>query len=318
MLRTIGFYFGCLVWTFSLFGSHEELITELFKSELNVIPTKIETIELGLTNSNYKVQGGGRDYFTRIGSDHPEVLFISREKEVEFLAKAEELKLVPKILYSDASQGILIMPFIEGAESYGKVLEVWTGEREEVIDRIVGVMKDIHRTKAPIRYRDPYLFAIIDKYIDESHNYGADLPSDIDGALSLIEKVKNVLPEGEEVMCHHDFFWGNVLYDGKKLWLIDWEYADWGDPYEDLASFCVEHILDEEERELVLASYFSSYGKAEVEKLELMCMVYSLKVALWGYLQKMLCPEMSFDILPIANNHYANFWKYAGKIRAID
>ena len=41
------------------------------------------------------------------------------------------------------------------------------------------------------------------------------------------------------VLCHHDFRTGNYLLDGTRLTaILDWEFAGWGDPYEDIGWFC--------------------------------------------------------------------------------
>jgi aminoglycoside phosphotransferase (APT) family kinase protein len=41
------------------------------------------------------------------------------------------------------------------------------------------------------------------------------------------------------VLCHHDFRTGNYLLDGANLTgILDWEFAGWGDPCEDIGWFC--------------------------------------------------------------------------------
>lgn len=43
----------------------------------------------------------------------------------------------------------------------------------------------------------------------------------------------------EPVLCHHDFRTGNYLLDaGKLTGILDWEFAGWGDPHEDIGWFC--------------------------------------------------------------------------------
>ncbi|HJU16945.1 MAG TPA: phosphotransferase family protein [Stellaceae bacterium] len=41
------------------------------------------------------------------------------------------------------------------------------------------------------------------------------------------------------VLCHRDFRTGNYLLEGAALAaILDWEFAGWGDPYEDIGWFC--------------------------------------------------------------------------------
>ncbi|HVC53341.1 MAG TPA: phosphotransferase family protein [Stellaceae bacterium] len=48
------------------------------------------------------------------------------------------------------------------------------------------------------------------------------------------------LPEPlSSVLCHRDFRTGNYLLDGARLTgILDWEFAGWGDPDEDIGWFC--------------------------------------------------------------------------------
>ncbi len=46
-------------------------------------------------------------------------------------------------------------------------------------------------------------------------------------------------PPVPPVLCHHDFRTGNYLLDGARLTgILDWEFAGWGDPHEDIGWFC--------------------------------------------------------------------------------
>jgi aminoglycoside phosphotransferase (APT) family kinase protein len=46
-------------------------------------------------------------------------------------------------------------------------------------------------------------------------------------------------PPAQPVLCHHDFRTGNYLLDGAELaGILDWEFAGWGDPHEDIGWFC--------------------------------------------------------------------------------
>ena len=45
-------------------------------------------------------------------------------------------------------------------------------------------------------------------------------------------------PPAEPVLCHHDFRTGNYMLDGEATAILDWEFAGWGDPHEDIGWFC--------------------------------------------------------------------------------
>jgi aminoglycoside phosphotransferase (APT) family kinase protein len=49
----------------------------------------------------------------------------------------------------------------------------------------------------------------------------------------------HIPPPVEPVLCHHDFRTGNYMLDGATLTgILDWEFAGWGDPHEDIGWFC--------------------------------------------------------------------------------
>lgn len=52
---------------------------------------------------------------------------------------------------------------------------------------------------------------------------------------------RNAPPDGEIVLAHHDFRTGNYMIDGGTLTgILDWEFAGWSDPMEDVAWFCAK------------------------------------------------------------------------------
>ncbi|KAA0575860.1 phosphotransferase family protein [Azospirillum sp. B21] len=50
---------------------------------------------------------------------------------------------------------------------------------------------------------------------------------------------RNAPPSGDLVLCHRDYRTGNYMVeDGRLSAIIDWEFAGWSDPMEDLGWFC--------------------------------------------------------------------------------
>ncbi|MCL2346528.1 MAG: phosphotransferase family protein [Desulfobulbus sp.] len=48
-------------------------------------------------------------------------------------------------------------------------------------------------------------------------------------------------PRGEVALCHRDFRTGNYMVDDKGVTgILDWEFAGWGDPLEDIGWFCAK------------------------------------------------------------------------------
>ena len=51
----------------------------------------------------------------------------------------------------------------------------------------------------------------------------------------------HMVAPGEIVLCHHDFRTGNYMVEeGRLTGILDWEFAGWSDPMEDVAWFCAK------------------------------------------------------------------------------
>ena len=49
--------------------------------------------------------------------------------------------------------------------------------------------------------------------------------------------------------CHNDLLNANFIDDGRRIRIVDWEYAGMGDVFFDLANFSVNHGFGPDERE---------------------------------------------------------------------
>lgn len=87
-------------------------------------------------------------------------------------------------------------------------------------------------------------------------------------------------------LCHHDLNPKNLIIEGDKIWLIDWEGANIGDRFFDLASFIIEQQLDSTNERLFLQHYLQRNPQTltpqqVTKKLELMKIAYCLVCWLW-------------------------------------
>ncbi len=83
------------------------------------------------------------------------------------------------------------------------------------------------------------------------------------------------LPEpAAPVLCHRDFRTGNYMLDGTELTgILDWEFAGWGDPDEDIGWFCCKGWrfarLDREAGGIAArAAFYRAYEAASGRRLD--------------------------------------------------
>lgn len=76
------------------------------------------------------------------------------------------------------------------------------------------------------------------------------------------------------VSSHNDLNPGNILYDGRRLWLVDWEAAFLADRYVDLATIANWFCADAAGEERLLTTYFGRpAGAGERARFDLMRLV---------------------------------------------
>jgi thiamine kinase-like enzyme len=81
-------------------------------------------------------------------------------------------------------------------------------------------------------------------------------------------------------LCHNDLHHLNILDDGKRLWIVDWEYGGCGDPLFDLASFLCQHESTHEERHVLLSAYAGD-AAVPIELVEAACRAFDYVQWLW-------------------------------------
>jgi thiamine kinase-like enzyme len=86
--------------------------------------------------------------------------------------------------------------------------------------------------------------------------------------------VDKVYPRNDTdlVASHNDLKHQNILFDGERVWLIDWEAAFLNDPYVDFAVVANFFVKDEAHKENYLSAYFGEpVGEYRRSRFYLMC-----------------------------------------------
>jgi thiamine kinase-like enzyme len=85
------------------------------------------------------------------------------------------------------------------------------------------------------------------------------------------------------VFGHHDLLPGNFLDDGRRLWLIDWEYGGFGTAMFDLANLAANGSFSLADERLLLETYFGQPASDEVQRaFDAMKVASALREAAWA------------------------------------
>ena len=253
------------------------------------LSTRKNLIELsgGLTNRNIKVETERGDFVARISSNESALLSIDRANEFNNSTLAAECGVGAPVFDYKAEHGLLVIGFIEGKTYDGN-------DVANNASRIAESVKQLHSAK-PFTL-DFDMFKIQQGYLKIVTERGFRLP---DGYLDFAQ-VKDDLQkafektEGSRVPCNNDLLPANFIDDGKKVWLIDYEYSGNNDPCFELGNIWSESGQDISVLHDLIKGYYGSDRTDKFARAWLFSTLAKYGWTLWASIQSSIS-EIEFD-----------------------
>ncbi|MGD0980165.1 MAG: choline kinase family protein [Solirubrobacteraceae bacterium] len=249
----------------------------------------------GITNRNYRVTLGDRDYVVRLPGKDTSRLGISRYAERLATQSAASLGIAPAL----AAQlpDCLVTEFVQARE-------LPTAELRAKPDEVARALRTFHDNgpTLPCEFDVPSLF---DQYAETVLERGGTLPEQYSPTRAALARIAAALPFEPLAPCHNDLLNGNLLAtsDGRVL-IVDWEYAGMGDRYFDLGNLSVNNGFEPADDEWLLAAYLGEAPTtSQRARLALMRIVSDAREAAWGVAQIVLS-ELDFDFAGYAERHF--------------
>ncbi len=265
-------------------------------------PVDPEPLAGGITNTNFVVEDAGQKFVVRIGDDIP-VHGVLRFNELAASRAAHAAGLSPKVVYNEP--GVLVLDFIES-----RTLAATDVRQPETLGQIVSIIKRIHHD-IPQHFEGACLVFWVFQVL---RNYARTLKSDgsrMAGDLPRLERIAAELEEAvgpvRMVFSHNDLLSANFLDDGKRLWIIDWDYAGFNSPLFDLANLASNNEFDEDLERRLLENYFGnapddalwrSYSAMKCGSL--------LREAMWSMVSE-IHSELDFDYVQYTTENLQRF-----------
>jgi thiamine kinase-like enzyme len=253
-------------------------------------PVKPEQLTGGITNRNFTVDDAGERFVVRVGDDLP-VHQILRFNETAASRAAFAAGVSPEVVHSEP--GILVIRYI-----HGKTLAADDVRDPGRLARIVPLLKRVHR-EMPRHLRGPLLafwvFHVIRDYAHTLTAAGSRYASRLPELVDVAENLELAVGPVDFVFGHNDLLPSNLIDDGQRIWLIDWDYAGFNTPLFDLANLASNADLDRESEEWLLTTYFgrgpdkqmlSSYGAMKCASL--------LRESMWSMVSEIVS-NIDFD-----------------------
>ncbi|MGE0115154.1 MAG: phosphotransferase [Steroidobacteraceae bacterium] len=234
----------------------------------------------GLTNESWCVQSAHDAVVVRISTVDEHALQLNRYSEVEVLSLVQQHGIGAEVLLCAPERRLLVTRKLPA-----ETLDPETMRNAATIYKLARLLRRLHALPAPASVQQVDLPAVLLGYwqsLDEqAQPLGWPLGNDAEArrhAMSIaLESAQSVM----RCLCHNDVHHLNLMSDGERLWLLDWEYAGIGDPLFDLAAVCCYHGYDTALREQLLLAYFERLDAADSERLLRMCWLFDYIRDLW-------------------------------------
>jgi aminoglycoside phosphotransferase (APT) family kinase protein len=211
--------------------------------------SSLQPITTGASALIYRIEAGGRPHLLRLESPLRDTV---RDPQRSYLCMrmAAEAGIAPPLLHADADAGVAIMAFVAGCPLAD--YPAGAGALAAALGALTARLQATPAFPAVTGYR-AILAGMFDRLV-EAGLYG-------DGLLAPhrdgFERVCDAYPwdASAAVSSHNDPHPGNILFDGTRLWLIDWETAYRNDPVVDVAVMTLYIAASPETQEALVRSW---------------------------------------------------------------
>jgi len=205
----------------------------------------------GITNTNFIVDDQGESFVVRIGYDIP-IHGVMRFNEIAAARAAYAAGISPEIVYS--ADGVIIMRFIEG-----QTLTEQEVREQQNLERIMPLIQACHN-EIPKFFQGPALvfwpFHVCRSYIHTAREGNSRMIDLLPRFLDINEELEKTVGEIKLVFGHNDLLAANFIDDGKRLWLLDWDYAGYNAALFDLTNLSSNNELSPEQEDWILETYY--------------------------------------------------------------
>ncbi|MGH3158554.1 MAG: phosphotransferase [Streptosporangiaceae bacterium] len=253
-------------------------------------PRHVHPLDGGLTNRNYKVTTPDGTFVARVFATGTELLAINRDDEHHNTAVAAAAGAGPPVVDYLPGDGVLVIGYIEGRTLRNEDLAV-PGN----LSRVAQACRRLHNAQPFINGFD--IFGLQRSYLNVIRAWGFRLPGGYAGLMPRFEQVRRAVTVRPErvVPCNNDLLAGNLIDDGERIWLIDYEYSGNNDPCFELGNIWAECQLSLDGLAELVGEYYGARRRSKIARARLLGLAGQYTWTLWGAIQASSSPlEVDF------------------------
>ncbi len=202
----------------------------------------------GLSNEIWKVTDCAGSHVVRFGADYP-FHHVSREREAMTARAAHAAGFAPAVVYT--GPGVMVTTFV--AARTWEAADVRANPQ-----RIADLLRRFNTTMGPRISGTAaffWVFHVVRDYARTLTEGDSRFAPDLPRLLALNTALEGTQPPLPIVFAHNDLLPANILDDGQRLWLIDYEYAGFSTPMFDLAGAASNAMMDDAQASALLTAY---------------------------------------------------------------
>ncbi|MEU6710960.1 phosphotransferase [Nonomuraea sp. NPDC046802] len=257
---------------------------------LSGVPRSVEELPGGLTNHNYKVTTPSGEYVVRVSASDGALLAIDRDAEHANSVAAAAAGVGAPVLDYLPELGVLVVGFLPGR----------TFTEEDLRDpanlpRVAAACRRLHA--GPRFVCDFDMFDVQRRYLEIVLERGFRLPEgylEFMPQVAQLQKCLEIRAEGT-VPCNNDLLPGNIIDDGERLWLIDYEYAGNNDACFELGNIWSESDLPTGHLEELVTAYYGRRLRNKIARARLLGLMSKYGWTLWASIQDGANDTIDFD-----------------------
>ncbi|HSS64720.1 MAG TPA: phosphotransferase [Gammaproteobacteria bacterium] len=263
-----------------------------------------EPVGGGITNQNFVVQDASDRFFVRIGNDIPEH-GIMRFNESAASRAAAAVGISPQVIHQQ--DGALVLRFIEG-----RTFTEDDVRKQENLERILPLVQRAHR-EIPKHFRGPalifWVFQVVRDYAGTLREGNSRMLSELPRLLHIASELEDAVGAVDLVFGHNDLLAANFIDDGKRLWLVDWDYAGFNSPLFDLGGLASNNQLSPDQEDWLLENYFASPLSDELRRrYAAMKCASLLRESMWSMVSE-IHSTLDFDYVAYTSENLERFEK---------
>jgi len=255
----------------------------------------------GLSHQIWLVTCGGRTYVLRVLDPAVSAagLGVPPAQEITNTLRAAESGVGARVYEVLPDVPALVLEFLPGRTlSAGDVRSPATGIR------IAEACRRLHA--GPSFVSDFDMFEVQRRYLAIVQEFGFRLPPDYLTFVPAVRRIEAALraTAGPPVPCHNDLLAANIMDDGERLWLIDFEYSGNNDPCFELGNVWSEAALPPDRLEHLVGAYFGAPSPLQTARARLYALMAKYGWTLWASIQDAVS-DVDFDFWDWGMEKYA-------------